>query len=511
MNSENIKNLLENALKEHHRGNLDVADKIYTDILKIDKENIDANHLHGTILSQKQKYSEAINYFSIAYDNSKPTCELLNNFAIALRNLRAYSECEKMLKEAIKLDKYFSNSYINLSNCYLSQKKYDDAITVLKTSVELDLNVERSRHDLVNILFYYSHVTGEFSQSTITELKKHLRISSKSSDKFIISKCALFYFNIGDLESSIELFKVSEKMYSESLPSVETIKNMRDKHIIKTLIVHEFEQIRHIDSDEDGIRNMKISQDFYDSLQKLTVKVPEEYTHDDFVFISSIHKIKYNKPPKVRENYINKGLNIDKIENEYTSADPEIVVIDNFLSQEFLEELRIFFRCSNIFKYPYPRGYIGAFLGKGMANRALLEFSTELKNSFKKIFLNYHLSQAWAFKYDSKRDGIGIHADDARVNVNFWITDDTANKDPESGGMIVWKKMPNINASFREFNSPDAKEKMETDVKNVDFIKVPYKSNRVVVFNSKLYHVTDEINFKDNYKDRRVNVTFLYK
>ncbi len=30
-----------------------------------------------------------------------PTCELLNNYAIALRNLRAFSECEKMLKEAI--------------------------------------------------------------------------------------------------------------------------------------------------------------------------------------------------------------------------------------------------------------------------------------------------------------------------------------------------------------------------------------------------------------------------
>ena len=299
------------------------------------------------------------------------------------------------------------------------------------------------------------------------------------------------------MKKSLELFKLSEKMYSDSVPSIETMKNMRDKSIIKTLIDHEFEQIRHIDSDQDGIRNMKISQDFYDHLQKLTAREPGEYTNDDYEFISDIHKIKYNKPPKVKEHYLNKGLDIDKIENEYTSSDPEIVVIDNFISQEFLEELRVFFRCSNIFKYPYPRGYIGAFLGKGMANRALLEFSTELKNSFKKIFLNYHLSQAWAFKYDSKREGIGIHADDAKVNVNFWITNDTANIDPESGGMIVWKKMPNENASFQEFNSPDAKEKMESDVKDVEFIRVPYKSNRVVIFNSKLYHVTDNINFKD--------------
>ena len=68
----------------------------------------------------------------------------------------------------------------------------------------------------------------------------------------------------------------------------------------------------------------------------------------------------------------------------YTSSDPEIVVIDDFLTQDFLEDLRVFFRCANIFKYPYSRGYIGAFLGKGMANKALLEFSTELKKSLKR-------------------------------------------------------------------------------------------------------------------------------
>ena len=64
---------------------------------------------------------------------------------------------------------------------------------------------------------------------------------------------------------------------------------------------------------------------------------------------------------------------------------------------------------------------------------------------------------------------------------------------------------------FHEFNSSDAMEKMKEDVKDTDYIRVPYKSNRVVIFNSKLYHVTDSIDFKDNYIDRRVNVTFLYK
>ncbi len=509
MKQEKKKQLLKKALEYHHDGDLNSADDIYLEILQYDKNDFDANHLHATILSQHKKYSQSINFFSIAYECQTPTCELLNNYAIALRNLRAYTECEKMLLEAIDLDKSFGNSYINLSNCYMSQNRYKEAINILETSIQLDLNTQKSHSDIVNIL--YANSLKKADESDHEKLIKHLEILGNSNDKASVAKSALVYYNIGELEESLRLFKISEKMYSESLPTIETMKNISNKSIIRTFIKHEYEQIRHIDSDTDGIRNMKITQDFYDSLEKLNSKSPDQFKEDDYIFISKLHKIKYNKPPKVRDNYINQKLNFNEIEMMYTSSDPEIVVIDDFLTQDFLEDLRVFFRCANIFKYPYSRGYIGAFIGKGMANKALLEFSTELKKSLKKIFLNYYLSQAWSFKYDAKREGIGVHADDAKVNVNFWITNDSANTNSDNGGMIIWKKTPNDNASFKDFNSLDSIDKIKDEVKDTDFMRIPYKSNRAVIFNSKLYHVTDKIEFKDNYKDRRVNVTFLYK
>ena len=509
MKQEKKKQLLKKALEHHHGGDLNSADEIYLEILKNDKNDFDANHLHATILSQNKKYSQSINFFSIAYECQTPTCELLNNYAIALRNLRAYSECESMLLQAIDLDKDFPNSYRNLSNCYLSQNRYEDAINILEKSIDLGLNTHKSHSEIVNILYLNSSGNGDYCDHE--KLIKHLEILEKSDDKATVAKCALVYYNIDKLEESLRLFKISEKMYSESLPTIETMKSISNKNIIKTFIKHEYEQIRHIDSDVDGIRNMKITQDFYDSLEKLNLKSSNQYKDEDYAFISDLHKIKYNKPPKVKDNYINQQLNFSEIEMMYTSSDPEIVVIDDFLTQDFLEDLRVFFRCANIFKYPYSRGYIGAFLGKGMANRALLEFSTELKKSLKKIFQNYYLSQAWSFKYDAKREGIGLHADDARVNVNFWITNDSANANSDNGGMIIWKKTPHETASFKDFNSLESIDKIKDEVKDTDFMRIPYKSNRAVIFNSKLYHVTDKIEFKDNYKDRRVNVTFLYK
>ena len=87
---------------------------------------------------------------------------------------------------------------------------------------------------------------------------------------------------------------------------------------------------------------------------------------------------------------------------------------------------------------------------------------------------------------------------------------DKGNLDKDSGGMIIWKKKPDKMSNFSDYNSSFNSEKMLRDVSKADFIKIPYKSNRAIIFNSKLYHATDNINFDSKYINRRINVTFLY-
>jgi hypothetical protein len=285
---------------------------------------------------------------------------------------------------------------------------------------------------------------------------------------------------------------------------------MKDRSVLSHFVKHEYEQICHIDSDIDGIRNMKITQEFFDNLETVNRKKYENYSENDLSFISSIHKIKYNKPPKTKSPLINPFLDFKSIQNDYCTSNPSICVVDNLLTDSFYKDLNIFYRCANIFKRPYPRGYVGTFLGTGMANIPILQFSLDLKNQLPGIFKKYNLCQAWAFKYDSQQKGINIHADDAAVNVNLWLTPDNANLEKDSGGLIIWKKKPSKLASFDDYNSELNSDKMFKDVNASDFIQVPYKANRAVIFDSKLYHATDSINFDSKYINRRLNVTFLY-
>ena len=509
MKELNLNKALSKALDLHRNGSLDKADEIYLEILKNNPNDFDSNHLHGVVLAQKKDYQASINYYEKAYKINKSNCELLNNYGISLKNLKEYDKSINILNSAIRSDAKFIKSYINLGNCYAVQKKYDEALEIFNQGRKIDPSENRFIRNIIDIYIerFSKYKNKDDLKYCIENLNKiHI---NETFDQKTIGKYALSYLWNNDLDKSYDLFKIAEKK-SQTTPSLETLNKMEDKSVLSYLVKHEYEQICHIDSDIDGIRNMKITQEFFDSLQEVKSKNHTDYTQDDLGFISSLHTIKYNKPPKTKTPLINPNLDFESIQNQYITSEPSICIVDNLLSDTLHKDLNIFFRCANIFKRPYPRGYIGTFLGTGMANNTILQFSLDLKQQLPAIFEGYNLCQAWAFKYDSKENGINIHADDAKVNVNLWLTQNDANLDKDSGGLIIWKKKPNEFANFDEYNSALHSEKMLRDVSGSDFIRVPYRANRAVIFDSKLYHATDAINFDTKYINRRLNVTFLY-
>ena len=86
MNQINTNELLNKALSLHHQGMLDDADNLYLMIIDMDKENFHANHLHGCILSQKLKYTEAIIFLEKAINIEPKNYDANNNLGIAYKN-----------------------------------------------------------------------------------------------------------------------------------------------------------------------------------------------------------------------------------------------------------------------------------------------------------------------------------------------------------------------------------------------------------------------------------------
>ena len=104
-----------------------------------------------------------------------------------------------------------------------------------------------------------------------------------------------------------------------------------------------------------------------------------------------------------------------------------------------------------------------------------------------------------------------MHADEAAVNLNIWLTPDDANLDPASGGLVVYTAKPPSTATAEEYNQRGAEFADEllrsTAYENVT---IPYRQNRIVVFDSALYHKTDSFRFREGYENRRINLTLLF-
>jgi tetratricopeptide (TPR) repeat protein len=204
------------------------------------------------------------------------------------------------------------------------------------------------------------------------------------------------------------------------------------------------------------------------------------------------------------------AANIAAVAKSWWDSDPKIVVIDNLLTDEALLALRRYCLGSRLWHTPYAQGYLGAFPESGFAAPILAQVAEELAGTFDEIFADHPLRYHWAFKYDSSLEGIGIHADEAAVNVNFWITPDGANLDPESGGLVIWDKAAPLDWDFAKYNADESAAYEFLAEQGAQTITVPHRANRAVIFDSNLFHKTDKIRFAPGYENRRINITMLY-
>ncbi|MGE3728694.1 MAG: hypothetical protein AB7I41_24300, partial [Candidatus Sericytochromatia bacterium] len=155
-------------------------------------------------------------------------------------------------------------------------------------------------------------------------------------------------------------------------------------------------------------------------------------------------------------------------------------------------------------------GYLGSYIDDGFSCPLLYQVARELKDSLPAVLGAWSLLQMWGYNHESQCLGIGLHADSAAVNVNFWLTPEEANRDPEHGGLLVYPIEAPADWDFETLNT--ATEKMQALIaeKRLAPIKISYRQNRAVIFRSRYFHATDQVHFEPGYLNRRINVTLLY-
>ena len=536
------------ALKLHSEGNFLEAKRYYESFISqgLKDERIFSNY--GILLKDFGKLQEA-EFFT------QKAITLNPNFAMAYYNLGSILKARKNLKgaeisirKAIELNPNFSIAYSNLGNILKDLGKLQEAELSHIKAIELNPNLALAHLNLGYVLIDLGKLKeAEISTRKAIDLNPNfagahanhgviMREIGKLKEAEISTRKAIeLNPNTPRVNETLGLILLEKKEYDLSLKyfskSAALLNHRGDKEsnkkrfsiISKAKIEHDIEQFEYLASiSKDGKKFIE--------LVKRYKKIASEInwpSDSSLVNLNNQHQYllqdSYNrllnvvKAPRLEEGAVNDSLDTKKITNDYFNHEFGLTYIDNFLSTKALNSLRNFLYESTIWFDVKKDGYLGTYLIDGLANPLIFQIADELRKKFPKIFKSYSINQIWAYKYDSRAKnkdsslkGINVHADFAAINVNFWVTPKEANLNSKSGGLIVYDVEAPEDWNFNTYNNNEKRIREELKKSKGKTKIIKYNENRAVVFNSNLFHETDSYEFKEGYKNRRINVTILF-
>jgi tetratricopeptide (TPR) repeat protein len=281
----------------------------------------------------------------------------------------------------------------------------------------------------------------------------------------------------------------------------------------RTKLLHDAAQFRFLsERRRDGLR--------FEALARTYAEVAKDVSED----VTSLSKQQFDKlgdnyntsinvfsAPEMIDGAVNKQLNGDALTRQFRADRTGIVFFDHLLTPRALVCLRRYLLESTIWHdFSHIRGFVASYLEDGLACPLLLQIAHELRMTFPDVVGNLALTQAWAFKALESSAAIDIHADDAAVSVNFWVTPTKTNLTPDHGGLVVCRVRPPPEWKMKDYGGDRALIVAFLEQHVGERLVVPYRENRAVLFESRLFHYSDAPKFAEGYENHRINVTLLF-
>jgi Tfp pilus assembly protein PilF len=505
-NDDKIKEMFSLALENHKKNNFKVAVEIYQNILKIKPYDAVIYYNLGLIFEKYKDYIKAKDFYQKALEIKPNYIGAYNNLGLVYRELDDLKNAKDCFEKVLQLDPNYIAAIFNLGIIFREFGEFKEAISCYEKVIKLDPKFPMAHNNIGNAF----KKLGE-NNKAVSHFEHELKVNPHSIDAQVnISNVYISQLNnldraVNSSHKALKMHHAKSKFINQSLPLYR--------------LKHDAQQAEHLSKKNYNIIGIK---EFIKTSNKILTRnenieknedpLKKVLLEDDEVdLLLPFYKANFiYEPVAISNGCINPSKNWQNIEDEYFGSTNQIIYIDNFLSEQAIEEVRKFCLLSKIWIEERRNKYLGSFSDKGFVSKLHLQIAIELRNKLPRLFGKHRLGRFWGFKYDSSLGkGINIHADFALVNLNFWITPDEFNN-TNAGGLKVYDTPAPEEWTFKKYNV-NAEEIYKLLKKNKANCKnIPYKFNRAVLFNSDYFHETDQIDFKDDYEGRRLNITYLF-
>ena len=191
-----IKKQLRIAFENHKNKKFQTAEKLYKEILNLNKNHIEANFNLGTLYSQLKKFDLALPLLMKAKELNPNNISINLNIGNLFLNMGDFETSLKYFEKIIQIQPKSVTAHFNKGIILNNKKKYQDAVRCFEKVLEIEPN-NINAHNVLGIIF---QEVGNFKKS-LSYLKKSLSIAPNN----------LRVINtLLNLLSSIQLSNVSE-------------------------------------------------------------------------------------------------------------------------------------------------------------------------------------------------------------------------------------------------------------------------------------------------------------
>jgi hypothetical protein len=127
--SERTKELLQQALALHRRGQLAQAEGLYAEILKLQPKHFDALHLLGVIALQAQEHQRAVDLINQAIELYPHNAAFYSSRGAALQELKQYDAAIASYDQAITLKPDYADAWYNRGLALQGHNQLESAIS----------------------------------------------------------------------------------------------------------------------------------------------------------------------------------------------------------------------------------------------------------------------------------------------------------------------------------------------------------------------------------------------
>lgn len=191
------------GVKCHQSGQIQRAEQIYREILRVDPSHADSLHLLGVLAHQGGEHQTAVDYIGRAIEKKPGVIDYHSNLGSAYQSLGRLSKAVGSFRRALRIQPNHPCLHYNMGNALKKQGKLDKAIECFQRAVKLDPHYADAHYNLGVAL-----ADQENFEEAVSRFRRVLEITPNSHAA---------YSNLGLALAEQEQFDEATECYRRSL------------------------------------------------------------------------------------------------------------------------------------------------------------------------------------------------------------------------------------------------------------------------------------------------------